>query len=101
MQVICALGGRCPSLRGALATKQSILRFCRAMDCFAYARNDGVCSYRVGKAAGARERAGKVRVPIIPGKRWARREMRLAPPYGSLAARMECFAGARNGTVST
>src|SRR6266702_7678812 len=30
------------SLRGALATKQSSFFICRAMDCFAGARNDGV-----------------------------------------------------------
>jgi hypothetical protein len=33
--------GGATSLRGALATKQSILSFRRTMDCFAYARNDG------------------------------------------------------------
>jgi hypothetical protein len=30
-----------PSLRGALATKQSIFPCCVTMDCFAIARNDG------------------------------------------------------------
>jgi hypothetical protein len=34
-------GGTTTSLRGAKATKQSILSSCSAMDCFADARNDG------------------------------------------------------------
>src|SRR5450755_1782339 len=44
--------------------------------------NEYVCLRRVGKAAGARECAREVRVPTIPRKRWARREMRLCPPDG-------------------
>src|SRR6266702_4896487 len=39
------------SLRGALATKQSILSLRGEMDCFAYARNDGCKIRRVGKGA--------------------------------------------------